>query len=134
MVYNNNPDYCHFQYALHVIKYGLKILCDANWGHMNVSKPRSNTPLVGKSLQFLQSISGLLALPSGDPILWVCLHHKHTAQNSYEAEVHSINEATKLALQLKLLFRDLNLPTKSAAPLYYDNQGAVQWSWKKLCA
>ena len=100
---------------------GLDVLCDANWGPMDASKPKPTAPPVEQSLQSIRSILGWLALHSGDPIAWGCLRHKNTAQSSCEAEVHYINEATKLVLQLKLLFRDMNLPLQSTIPLYNNN-------------
>lgn len=106
---------------------GLQVLCDVNWGPMDASRPKPTEPHVEQSTQSLCSISGWLALHSGSPIAWGCHCHKHTAQSSCEAEVHTINEA-KLIIQLKLLFRDLYLPIKSPIKLYDDNQGAVQWS------
>ena len=107
---------------------GLQVLCDANWGLMDASKPNHTAPTVEQSLQSLQSISGWFAIHSGAPIAWGCLRHKTTAESSCKAEVHSINEASKLILQLKILFRDLHLPIQSSIPIYNDNQGAVHWS------
>ena len=65
---------------------------------------------------------------AGAPIAWGCTRHKDTAQSSCQAEVHSINETTKLILEYKLLFRDLNLPLTTPVPILNDNQGAIQWS------
>ena len=156
--YTHTPSQAHLQYARHVVKYlasttslgllysstfqeplhtflqfkdatkGLNVLCDANWGPMDASRPDPTAPQVEQSLTSLRSVSGWLALHSGAPIAWGCLRHKQTAQSSCEAEVHSINEATKLILQLKLLFRDLALPICTPIPLYNNNQGAVHWS------
>ena len=95
---------------------------------MDAPKPNPTAPQVEQSLPSLRSISGWLSLHSGAPIACGCLRHKNTAQSSCEAEVHSINDATKLVRQLKLLFRDMNLPIQSTIPLYNDNQGAVHWS------
>ena len=156
--HTHTPSQAHLTYALHVVKYlastkslgllfssdsheplhsfvhfkdasnTLQVLCDANWGPMDASKPKPTAPPVEQSIESLWSISGWLALHSGAPIAWGCLRHKQTAQSSCEAEVQSINEATKLILQLKLLFRDLSLPISTPVPLYNDNQGAVHWS------
>ena len=147
--YTHSPSQAHLNSALHVVKYlastlslgllysfvqfkettsGLKLLCDANWGPMDASKPKENTPQIEQTITSLRSISGWLALHSGAPIVWGCLRHKNTAQSSCEAEVHSINEATKLVLQLNLLFCDLALPIQAPITMYNDNQGAVQWS------
>ena len=95
---------------------------------MDDSKPKQGAPPVKQSLKSLCSISGWLALYSGAPVAWGCIHHKTTAQSSCEADVHSIKEATKLVLHLKLLFCDLDMPIQSSIPLHNDNQGTVQWS------
>ena len=56
------------------------------------------------------------------------MHQKDTAQSSCQAEVHAINETTKLLMSLKLLFRDIHHPIQQPIPILNDNTGAVQWS------
>ena len=65
---------------------------------------------------------------AGAPIAWGCVRHKDTAQSSCQAEVHSINESTKLILEYKLLFCNIDLPLEHSVEIKNDNQGAVQWS------
>ncbi len=50
------------------------------------------------------------------------------AQSSCQAEIHNMNEPTKILLELKLLFRDLNMPLTLSIPIKNDNKGAVDWS------
>ena len=64
----------------------------------------------------------------GAPIAWDCARHKDTAQSSCQAEVHSINETTKLLLEYRLLSRDIGLPLTKAIAIKNDNQGTIQWS------
>ena len=146
--HTHKPSKAHLDYALFVVRYlastatnglifsssvpkplqafvqfkdalrDLGLLCDANWGPMDASTPKPHAPPVELSLESLRSISGWLALNSGAPIAWGCICHKTTAQSSCEAEVHSLNEATKLVIQLKLLFRDLDLPITSSVPIF----------------
>ena len=59
---------------------------------------------------------------------WGYVRHKFTAQSSCHVEVHSINKTTKLLLEYKLLFHDLNMHITQPIPILNDNQGAIQWS------
>ena len=85
-------------------------------------------PTIEQSLDSLRLISGWFTMNAGAPIAWGCAHHKDTAQSSCQAEVHSINEPTKLILKFRLLFCNLNLPLSTPVPIKNGNQGAVQWS------
>ena len=82
---------------------------DANWGPMDSLVPKKDTTPPEQSLICLRSISGWIVTNHGTPVTWGCLRHKDTAQNSCQAEVHSINEVTKVLLSLKLFFRDIAL-------------------------
>ena len=106
----------------------LQAYCDANWGPMDASVPKPDTIPPEQSLDSLRSLSGWFIMHAGAPIAWGCARHKDTAQSSCQAEVHSINETTKLILEFKLLFRDINLPLVEPVEIKNDNQGAVQWS------
>ena len=87
----------------------LQAYCDANWGPMDASVPKPGVTPPEQSLDSLRSLSGWFVMYSGAPVAWDCARHKDTAQSSCQAEVHSINETTKLILEYKLLFRDINL-------------------------
>ena len=82
-----------------------------------------------KSSLCLRSISGWIITYHGTPVTWGCIRHKDIAQSSYQAGVHSINEATKILLSLKLFFHDITLPITLPItdPIHInnDNQGAV---------
>ena len=106
----------------------LQAYCDANWGPINASVPKPNTKPPEQSPNTLRSISGWFILNAGAPIACGCARHKDTAQSSCQAEVHSINETTKLILEYRLLFRDLAIPLKEPIQIKNDNQGAIQWS------
>lgn len=110
------------------IDQGISALCDANWGPMDASVPKKNADPIEYSLESLRSISGWTILDNGSPITWGACRHKNTTQSSCQAEVHSINETTKLLLSLKLFYRDIGLPITTAIPIRFDNQGAVYWS------
>ena len=106
----------------------LTAFCDTNWGPLGALVPKPHVTPPEQSMASFRSISGWLIMNAGAPIAWGCARHKDTAQSSCQAEVHSINETTKLILELKLLFRDLNLPITSPVEIKNDNQGAVQWA------
>ena len=106
----------------------LQAYCDANWGPMDASVPKPGLVPPEQSLDSLWSLSGWFIMNAGAPIAWGCARHKDTAQSSCQAEVHSINETTRLVLEYKLLFRDLNLPLDHTVEIKNDNQGAIQWS------
>ena len=156
--HSHKPAQAHFDSALHVVRYlastpshglyytsdntepfhafvhfpsnesGLQAYCDANWGPLDASIPKPDAPAIEQSMESLRSISGWFVMNAGAPIAWGCARHKDTAQSSCQAEVHSINETTKLILEFRLLFRDLNLPLTHPVAIKNDNQGAVQWS------
>ena len=106
----------------------LAAICDANWGPMDASVPKPDSIPLEQNFSALRSVSGWLAFYNGYPIAWGCVRHKDTAQSSCQAEIHAMNETTKLLLELKLLFRNLGRPLDRAIPITNDNQGAVQWS------
>ena len=123
--HTHKPSKAHLDYALFVVRYlastttvglifsssvpaplqafvqnkdamrDLGLLCDANWSPKDATTPKPRAP-----------------------IAWGCIRHKTTAQSSCEAEVHSLNKATKLVIQLKILFRDLDLPITSSVPIF----------------
>ena len=95
---------------------------------MDALVPKPNTPPIEQDPQALRSLSGWMIMHTGAPIAWGCARHKDTAQSSCQAEVHSINETTKLVLEYKLLFRDLNIPVDYPIQILNDNQGAIQWT------
>ena len=103
-------------------------LCDANWGPMDASVPKPGAPPVEQSFTSLRSVSGWQIFNAGYPIAWGWAHHKDMAQSSCQAEIHNMNEPTKFLLELKLLFRDLNMPLTLSIPIKNDNKGAVDWS------
>ena len=106
----------------------LQAYCDANWGPMDASVPKTGTTPPEQQPQALRSLSGWFIMQAGAPIAWGCARHKDTAQSSCQAAVHSINETTKLLLEFKILFRDINLPITSPMSIKNDNQGAIHWT------
>ena len=106
----------------------LQAYCDANWGLMDASVPKPGVTPPEQSLDSLRSLSGWFVMYPGAPVAWGCARHKDTSQSSCQAEVHSINETTKLILEYKLLFRDINLPLLDPVEIKNNNQCAVQWS------
>ena len=132
--HTQSPSQAHFDSAIHVVKYlassssfglyytsdatedlhvfthfpkqgsSLNALCDANWGRMDASVPKPHVTPPEQSSDSLRSVSGWMIFYAGGPIAWGCAHHKDTAQSSCQAEVHSINETTKLILEYRILF------------------------------
>ena len=106
----------------------LHAYCDANWGPMDASVPKPNSEPREQSIESLRSLSGWFIMNAGAPIAWGCARHKDTAQSSCQAEVHSINETTRLLLEYRLLSRDVGLPIHGPISIKNDNQGAIDWS------
>ena len=90
----------------------LQAYCGANWGPMDASVPKPDAVPLEQSIESLRSLSRWFIMNAGAPIAWGCARHKDTAQSSCQAEVHSINQTTKLILEYKLLFRDIDLPAQ----------------------
>ena len=99
----------------------LQAYCNANWGSMDASVPKQDKQPPEQSMTALRSISGWFLMNAGAPIAWGCARHKDTAQRSCQAEVHSINETTKLILEFRLLFRDLGMPINEPVHIKNDN-------------
>ena len=95
---------------------------------MDASVPKPGTVPPGQPPQTLQSLSGWFIVNAGAPIAWGCAQHNNIAQSSCQTEVRSINETTKLILEYKLLFCDLNLPLASPIMIKNNNQGAIHWT------
>ena len=125
---NNTENFHAFVHFPNDEKNALQAYCDANWGPMDASVPKPEDTPVEQSLDSLRSLSGWFIMNAGAPIAWGCARHKDTAQSSCQAEVHSVNETTKLILEYKLLFRDIDLPLQHTVEIKNDNQGAIQWS------
>ena len=106
----------------------LQAYCDANWGPMDALVPKPNMVPPEQSVASLRSLSGWFIMNTGALIAWGCACHKDMVQSSCQAQVHSINETTKLILEFKLLFRDLHLPLQHTVEIKKDNKGAIQWS------
>ena len=85
---------------------------------MDVSVPKPSSRPIEQAPSSLRSLSGWLVLHSGSTIAWGCARHKDTAQSSCQAEVHSINETTKLILEFRLLFRVINPGKLNLADLF----------------
>ena len=95
---------------------------------MDASVPKLIAPPVEQSLNSLRSLSGWFIMNAGAQIAWGCARHKDTAQSSCQAEVHSINETTRLLLEYRLLSRDLGIPVTRPITIKNDNQGVIDWS------
>ena len=125
---DNNEDFHAFVHFPPNKSYSFQAYCNANWGPMDASVPKPGVIPPEQSLDSLRSLSGWFIMNTGAPIAWGCARHKDTAQSSCQAEVHSINETTKLLLEYKLLSQDIGLPLTATIPIKNDNQGAIQWS------
>lgn len=104
------------------------VFSDANWNPMDASVPSDPTLAPEQSLLSLCSISGWIVTSHDTLIIWGCIHHRNTSQSSCQTEVHSINEATKVLISLKLLFSEIHLPSDYSITIHNDNKGAVLWS------
>ena len=89
---------------------------------MDASEPRPSAPPVERNPDSYRSISGYLLLYSHGPVSWGAQHQTLTALSSCEAEIIATNETVKSLLELKILFRNLNLPLTSLVPVYNDNK------------
>ena len=103
---------------------------DSNWGPQDASRPlpeeeetRTVTDDECKSLQ------GAFIVRSGGPIWWKVEREDRCSRSSCEAEIKSMDLATKEAQHLIYLMEELGLSdTHTPIPLYNNNKGSVDWS------
>ena len=127
--FNSNPTTAHFQAAKRVLRYlqgsqttglvytthndeitiAVQGYCDADYAADDDRK----------------SISGYLFTLAGSPISWQAKKQTTVAQSTVEAEYAAMAHATKEAIWLQYLLRDLGMSKYESKVLFCDNQGAI---------
>jgi hypothetical protein len=87
--------------------------CDADWAGDKFDR---------------KSTSGYIFFLSGGPISWNSKKQATVALSSTEAEYISITQATKEAIWLRLLLKNLGFEQKDPTIIYVDNQSAISLS------
>ncbi|KAI7703162.1 hypothetical protein KC353_g14273 [Hortaea werneckii] len=91
-------------------KTGLTGYSDADWGGDPATR---------------RSTSGYIFMMGGGPISWCSKRQATVALSSCEAEYIALTQATKEAVWLRLLLRELGVPTTEPTRILADNQGAM---------
>ena len=102
-------------------------LSDSNWGPVDASKTKPTAKPIERNPDSFRSVSGSLIFYCNGPVSWGAQRQTLTALSSCEAEINATNETVKSILELRILFRNLNLPLQSLVPVYNDNKGTVDW-------
>jgi hypothetical protein len=155
--YNKQPSSRHydvaryvFEYILGTIDHGLRLthkpnttlvnfigfvpppnttFSDANWGPQNSSVPTASQPAIHTDINYTRSLYGHGTYRYGGPIYWSVFHESRTSRSSCEAEIKSADEATRVTQYLRHILNDLEMhDTNTAAPVFNDNQGCIDWS------
>jgi hypothetical protein len=104
ILYSNNPG-LHTSFDLCVpVSY-----CDADWGANKIDH---------------KSVSSYMFILAGGPIMWAACSQSTVALSSTEAELTSLSEATKQALYVKCLLRQLKI-VDVVIQLHNNNQSTL---------
>lgn len=126
--FNNNPHFVHFSAAKHILRY-LKGTVD-----YGIIFKKSNQPLVGYSdadwandLNDRRSYTGFVFLLANGPVAWEARKQPTVALSSTEAEYMALAQASREAMFLTGILRELNMDCYVRAPtvIYSDNMGAI---------
>ena len=71
-----------------------------------------------------RSITGIVFLLAGAAIAWKCRVQPTTSLSTSEAEFLAASDAGKMALYLRSLLEELNVPQRFATLIFEDNRGA----------
>lgn len=123
-----NPKKEHMTGAKHLLAY-LKgtttcgLLFDA--GHPTILTGYADADFGGDLIE-RKSTSGYIFLLSGGPIVWASRRQECVAQSTTEAELISVNEATREAVWLKRMLEELEPCSTSQIEIKCDNQSAIR--------
>ena len=105
---------------------------DSNWGPQDASRPlpeEQETRTV--TSDECKSIQGAIIIRCGGPIWWKVEREERCSRSSCEAEIKSMDLATKEGQHIvTYLMDEMNLLPSTAhpIPIFNDNKGAVDWS------
>ena len=73
-------------------------------------------------------MSGIAVMMGGAVIVYKTILQRTVALSSTEAEFYALSEAGKLALYVRSILDELDIPQHAATTMYEDNQGCVHMS------
>ena len=88
----------------------MKVFCDSDWGSDASDR---------------KSITGYIVQYGGAPVSWKSKKQPTVALSTTEAEYLALTEATKEALWISLIFKEMNIPLTLPVPIYEDNNSCI---------
>jgi hypothetical protein len=102
--------------------------CDSNWGPQDASYPTGkaeDTP----NVEVARSLQGALIVRMRGAIAWKEMREKRVSCATWEAQIKSLDQCTRLVQALRLVLEDLGMSDIAKSTLIYNNnQGSVDWS------
>ncbi|GMF57644.1 unnamed protein product [Phytophthora fragariaefolia] len=122
-----NPGRKHWDAGIKVVRYMLKtkdvgITYDGLLGTELVAY--SDTDWAGNR-DDLRSVSGMILMMCGAPVMWRSTFQKTVALSSTEAEYMALSECAKECIWMRRLLMDIGAEQVGATVIYEDNQGAM---------
>ena len=72
-----------------------------------------------------RSVSGIVIMMAGAAVVYKTILQRVVALSSTEAEFYALSEAGKLALYVRSILNDLDMPQHTATSVYEDNKGCL---------
>ncbi|GMF54636.1 unnamed protein product [Phytophthora fragariaefolia] len=72
-----------------------------------------------------RSVSGMMLMMCGAPVVWRSTFQKTVALSSTEAECMTLSECVKECIWMRRLLKDMSVDQVGATVIYEDNQGAM---------
>ena len=152
--FNTNPAKCHYQAAIRVYQYlnatknrGLTFWRTQPNNHLPSKTHEGTQPeeynfqtttehneakpyvLVDSdwagNVKTRRSVSGIVIMMAGAAVVYKTILQRVVALSSTEAEFYALSEAGKLALYVRSILNDLDMPQHAATSVYEDNKGCL---------
>ncbi|KAG3015207.1 hypothetical protein PC120_g12286 [Phytophthora cactorum] len=122
-----NPGHKHWDASIRVVRYLLKtkdvgITCDGRQGTKLVAY--SDADWAGNR-DDRRSVSGLMLMMCGAPLVWRSTFQKTVALSSTEADCMALSDCVKEVMWMQLLLKDFGSEQDGGTVIYEDNQGAM---------
>ena len=123
-----NPGPRHWAAAIRILRY-LKTTANRGLNYSNTKL--SQVPIVycdadwGSNIDDRRSVSGVVVMMNGGPVVYKAKYQRTVALSSSEAEYLALSTCAQEVMWVRAMLRDLGFDQRNATQVWEDNQGAI---------